>query len=146
MQRRKHLVSVLLAAATASSLSGCLLVPVMDSVSKIGVTKTDRMRVLPTQVKGYQDALYWGNHSIALGYVEPQSVEQFRTRLRSRPRDEKIVEARVLSTDFDPEAYEANVVVAVRHFNPSTLIVEEDEETQRWVFGLQNGWKISSVR
>jgi hypothetical protein len=138
--------SLLIAIALLGPLHGCVLVPVIDSVQQIGFTKDDRIQLLPAQVKRFQDAMYWGNYAVALGFVDPQQHEQFRKEFRRGAQREKLVETRIAEISPSEDGYQARVVVAVKRYDPSTLVVREIEEEQDWVFALSKGWRLASRR
>jgi hypothetical protein len=124
--------------------SGCLLVPVAQSVSEVGVTASDRSRLLNEQVKKFQDALYWGNMNAALSMVTPERKDEFQKEFRALKKGRKVVSSQVQFVDLTPDAYRATVSVGVKSYNPSTLIITEQEENQEWVFSISNGWKLTS--
>ena len=144
MKRTIHI----LVAACVLSLSGCMLAPAIDSFNQLGVTKADRMQLLPLNVKRYQDALYWGRPDEALMYVLDTSRPALSDNLRVSRKSERIMESSVEGVDYSEDAYTAEVEVIVRFLNTKfhTNVIEERTEQQEWAFSVNEGWKLKSVQ
>jgi hypothetical protein len=125
--------------------SSCILVPFVESVSQMGVTEGDRTQLLNQEIKKFTDAWYWGNEPQAMKSVAPELQPLIKQEFREQERTkQRVVESKVLSADLDKEAREADVVVLVKAFQPSTLVVHEIEEKQHWMFNMSDGWKLQT--
>ena len=127
-------------------LSGCLLVPIVDGVKQIGVTKSDRMALLPEQVARFNNAMYWGRSQDALTFALPESrAELTKAMKESSKYQERIVETKVDHIEFDDEGTNATVEVTVRAFRVPIYVVNDSAKQQRWVFSLTDGWKLAGI-
>ena len=127
-----------------TQLSGCLLVPVVEGVSQVGVTKNDRQALLADKVKEANEAIYWGDRGRLLSLVKEDSAEEIRRFVDNRPQDLRYVERKVVAMDLSNDGYKADVRLKVKSFTPSTLVITERLESQRWEFGFSKGWQMVS--
>lgn len=127
-----------------TQLSGCLLVPVVEGVSQVGVTKNDRQALLADKVKEANEAIYWGDRGRLLSLVREDSAEEIRRFVDNRPQDLRYVERKVVAMDLSKDGYKADVRLKVKSFTPSTLVITERLESQRWEFGFSKGWQMVS--
>lgn len=125
-------------------LCGCFLAPAIDSFSKLGVTRSDRMNLLPQEIKRFHEALYWGRPDEAMSYLAPQTRSAVGKELVSQKRKERITDSSVESVDYSEDAYHANVEVVVKYLDleQATNMVMERFEKQEWEFNLSDGWKL----
>lgn len=137
-------VAFVLGALFACLMSGCFLVPAIDSFSQMGVRSSDRERLLSEDIKKFQDALYWGEPQQALRYVSEKSQADVVENLKSRKREERVVESRIDSIDFQDDSYSADVEVTERYYHIPYYMVNNRLRKQRWEFSLTSGWKIIS--
>lgn len=136
---------VLLGALTLTmTASGCVFVPVIESVHQMGLTKGDRANLLTGEVKRFQDARYWGNFMNALSYVHDDAKEAVGRQLRRRPEGEKIVKSEIRSAELSPTGHDADVTVIIKRYDQSTLVVKDIEERQHWRFLTGKGWRLVS--
>ncbi len=126
-------------------LQGCVLVPFIDAAKQAGVTKGDRERKLAEAVKGYENALYWGNTPEALAFVTEEARPKVQHQVALDKRERRIVSTNVLETNFDESAHQATVTVATKRFSNDTLVVKEEFEKQQWEFSLAEGWKLRTT-
>ena len=137
---------LLVGALFAVGLSGCLLVPLVDGVKKIGVTKSDRMALLPEQVENFNQAMYWGRSDQALTYAVPESRTELVKSMREAAKyQERIVETKVDHIEFNDDGFEATVDVTVKAFRVPVYVVNDSSKQQRWVFSLTEGWQLAGI-
>jgi len=126
------------------TLSGCFIVPFIQSFKEIGVTAGDRMQILEGDLKKFHYAVTAGRLGKVLRYVQEDSKGSFKEEFRNRRRDEKIVDIKVDFVDFEEGAYAADVEVLVKYYEVPYYIVNERFEQERWTFAVSSGWKIIS--
>ena len=139
------ILKIVLACVLAGCLSGCFLAPAIDSFNQLGVTESDRVKLLPQQIKRFQDALYWSSPQEALTYAAAENRTEISQQLRNKKAEERIVESKIENVDFKDNAYSANVEVSVRYFVVPYYIVSRRLEDQGWRFSLTDGWKLVSL-
>ena len=130
-------------------LQGCVFVPFVQAFKESGLTESDRMALLPAQVKKFSDARVFGNNSQALALVLPESrpdvAEQFREERSGsgtgRP-EERIIRSKIDDIQWLDEARKAKVVLAVDSYKLSYLIVKTSQEEQEWEFTTSDGWML----
>lgn len=132
--------------AAACMLSSCILAPAIDSFRRAGVTESDRQRLLGERLKDFHDSLYWGDPEMALAYAEPEEREKMRPAVEAMSTAEKVVESKILSTQFSDSAYDAHVRVKVRSYKVPFYIVNERIDEQDWKFGLSDGWLLVALK
>lgn len=126
--------------------SACFLPHLVDSVERSGVTASGRRGLLNSRLGDFHSNVYWGKKDLALAMVTPQAIEMFKTQLTNRPGsavEEKIIEAKVDSVDFDPEARTATVKVFVKYYKVPFYTVNTRLEEETWIFDLARGWLIN---
>ncbi len=142
--RQSYLV-IILGLVMSMSLSGCILVPFIDSARQSGFRESDRQRLLQEQVVKFNRARMWGKPTQTLAFAEPESQATLRAFLNKHGRDERVVESEVESIEFSADAYAAVVNSRVRYYRVPYYVVEERHENQEWSFSLSDGWKIKDV-
>ena len=127
-------------------LSGCFLAPAIDSFNKLGVTKADRMQLLPVNVKRFNEALYWARPEEALSYVADAQRADIAKSLKDLKRSEKIMESNVEEVNFTEDAYGADIEVQVRYLSITrpTNVIQIRTEKQNWKFSVSDGWQLVS--
>jgi len=129
----------------AGGLSGCILVPAIDSMSELGVRRSDRERLLAQDVKKFNEALYWGSPLEALKFAADDARVDIQNHIAARRSDERIVENKIHAVKFlDDGAYEADVEVLVKYYRVPFYTVQERNEKQSWEFSLAGGWKLKA--
>jgi hypothetical protein len=137
---------ILLGGVLLLGLSGCLLVPIVDGVKKIGVTKSDRMALLPDRVQSFNHAMYWGRSEDALAFALPESRPELMKSMKEAAKyQERIVETKVDFIDFDEDGTSATVDVTVKAFRVPVYVVNDTARRQRWVFSLTDGWQLAGI-
>jgi hypothetical protein len=122
------------------------LVPIVDGVKKIGVTKSDRMALLPDRVATFNHAMYWGRSQDALTFALPESRSDLSKAMKEAAKyQERIVETKVDNIEFDEDGTNATVEVTVRAFRVPVYVVNDTAKRQRWVFSLTNGWQLAGI-
>lgn len=126
-----------------AGLEGCLLVPVVESVSSMGITNKDRQTLLNNTLKKFHEALYWENATEALAYVDEAALPDVKAKIKEEVLgDAKNFERKVVSVEFSPDARKADVTVSTKGYNPSTLIVAERRDLEKWNFSLGSSWML----
>ncbi len=124
--------------------SGCILVPMIDSVERSGVNSSGRQALLHETITEFHHALFWGQANEALEYVSPQHADTMRTELRSKRDKERVVESDVELVDFSPDSFNASVEVTERFHDFSTNSVSSRLEIEKWEYSMLDGWKLVS--
>jgi hypothetical protein len=124
---------------------GCIFVPILDGFNHSGVTSGQRAAKLPKAVQEFQDYVFWGDMEKALAMAEPEFRKDIRQSLTKFPKDERVVETKMLSADYYEDAYDADVIVQTRSFDKRTLAVRERNIAQKWVFYIGSGWVIKEL-
>ncbi len=127
------------------SLQGCIFVPILDGFNQSGVTSGQRAAKLSKTVKDFQDFVFWGDVEKALAMADPDYRKEISKALQKLPKDERVVETKMLSADYSEDAYDADVVVQTKSFDKRTLAVHERNVAQKWVFYMGSGWVIKEM-
>lgn len=125
-------------------LPGCFLAPAIDSFNKLGVTESDRMALLPQQVKKFQEAVYWGSSAQILAFTTDESRAAIAAQLRNRSEEERVVESKITDMQFRDDASAAQVHVRVKFFRVPYYVINDRIERQEWSFSVSGGWRIVS--
>jgi hypothetical protein len=133
-----------LAFFTATFLCGCFLVPAYDSFRKTGVTESQRIDLLPQELKRFTEALYWGKPGEALAFVAAEHVDELREGFAVSRENIRVVESKVTDIRFNDGAQEADVQMTVRYYQIPFFVVKDRQEQQKWEFGLTDGWKLKA--
>lgn len=126
-------------------LEGCIFVPILEGFNHSGVTSGQRAAKLPKAVQEFQDYVFWGDMEKALAMAEPEYRKIIRASLTMLPKEERVVETKMLSADYSEDAYDADVVVQTKSFDKRTLAVRERNIAQKWVFYIGSGWVIKEL-
>lgn len=133
----------LLLAFLALSLSGCVLVPFLDSFEKSGLREKDRKEILEKTVTAFYTKVTNGEFSDLGEYLDPEFADDLIDQLRINRRNEKIIEGTIDFVTFDEDAKEARVDMLVSFFEKPYYIVNERIEKQTWVFlGISSQWRL----
>lgn len=124
---------------------GCIFVPMIESVKDVGLTRSHRMQLLSKDVKNFENARYWDNLSTALAFAEDSHREELKLQLKQESKGQKSVDSKISDVEFSSDAYEADVEVASRVYNTSTLLVEQVTEMQHWIFSVSGGWRLQRI-
>jgi hypothetical protein len=135
---------ILLVVGLSLGVTGCVLVPVIESVSKIGITSGDREALLSRDMKKFHEALYWGDPNEAVLFASDEARSELGNQLRKSRRKERIVESRIESVAFKDDSYTAHVQVIVKYYETPFYIVNERVEDQQWQFNVPAGWRLTS--
>lgn len=138
---RAMLISLLLASC---AMSGCIFVPAIDAYNQMGLSKVDREKLLPKEVKKFQEALYWSQSQEALQYVREDRRAEVGPDLFKSLENTRVVESKTGSIEYDADSYKATVTVLVRFYKVPFYIVTDRTEKQVWEFTLSDGWKYVS--
>lgn len=125
---------------------GCILVPAIDSVKRLGVTAGDRERLLNQEIKKFQEVLFWGNPQEVMAFASEEAQPSLREYLKQFGHDQRVVESKVKSIDFADDSYSANVEVGIKYYRVPFYMVNERFENQKWKFSMAGGWKLVSLQ
>ncbi len=125
--------------------SSCVLVPVIDSIKKVGLTSGDRKELLPQSVKKFHDLIQWGNINDALLYVDSDNSSEIYDYLQAKIENEKIVESKVKGIKYEDGAFQAIVEIKIRAYKVPVYIVVDKIERQTWKFGLSDSWRLTEI-
>lgn len=131
--------------AICLAMNGCILLPVMDSMKQMGLTRSDREALLARDVKQFHEALYWGKPDRALALAMPDNRDAIASQLREMKRSHRIVESTIDSVDFADDAFTANVDVIVKYYAVPFYIVNERIEEHVWKFQMPDGWRLQTL-
>jgi hypothetical protein len=135
------LVTLGLALGASTGLSGCVLVPFIQAFKEVGATEGDRMALLDKEIKGFNAAIVWGNHTEAAGYVAPESQLKLSSQFKDTSEEERIVDTKVTNVVWADGAREATVQVKIKFYRVPVYVVNTRTEEQRWAWSL-GSWKI----
>lgn len=137
---RKLLVALILF-GVANSLSGCVLVPFIQAFKEVGATEGDRMTLLNQEVKKFNAAVVWGNHTEATGYIAPESQLKLASQFKDATEEERIVDSKVSNVVWSDSARQAVVEVKTKFFRVPVYVVNTRVEQQRWAWA-GGEWKL----
>ena len=126
--------------------TGCIFIPLIDGVKKIGVTKSDREALLSSEVKEFQDLVYWNKFQLAGAKIQEEVRSQQLKQLTKRYKDYRLVDSTIDAIDFDKDSDHATVTVTARRFKVPFYIVEAYTEDQTWAFSVNSGWKFITAK
>lgn len=126
----------------STAMGGCILAPIIDSVSKLGVTGGDRRALFEQRVKDFNEALYWGHPEQAVAYVDPSVRAELVNQLRKENKGRRLVESKIDWVEFNDGVDEVSVDIVVKYFDEPVYIVQNRKESQRWRFSYSDGWQL----
>lgn len=141
LYRTARLITLSIAIGASTTLSGCVLVPFIQAFKEVGATEGDRMALLDKEVKGFNAAVVWGNHTEAAGYVAPESQLKLSSQFKDATDEERIVDTKVTNVAWADSAREATVQVKTKFYRVPVYVVNTRTEEQRWVWG-SGAWKL----
>jgi hypothetical protein len=86
----------------------------------------------------------WGDPARASLFMTPEIRGDFVRSMVSAGRGTRVVEGRVETVDFDPEARKADAVVVLRMYKEPFFIVQDQREKQEWSFIGNGEWQMSA--
>jgi len=95
----------------------------------------------------YTRFIRWGEFDRAGFFADESVADEFRARLRDA-HGVKIVELRVVDTDYDEERGEATVSIEMDYYLPSSMQVRTLTDVQQWVYREGRGgkrWRLVSL-
>ncbi len=137
----RTLASLLMVAVIPTTLSGCVLVPFIQAFKEVGATEGDRMALLDNEIKGFNSAIVWGNHTEAASYVAPESQLTLSSQFKDTTEEERIVDTKVTNVVWGDGAREATVQVKTKFYRVPVYIVNTRIEEQKWTWST-GSWKL----
>lgn len=131
----------LFAMAMMTSLSGCILVPFIQAFKEVGATEGDRMTLLNQDVKKFNAAIVWGNHTEAAAFVAPESQLTITAQFKDSNEEERIVDSKVTNVVWNDSARGALVEVKTKFYRVPVYVVNTRVEDQRWTW-TGGSWKL----
>lgn len=135
------LIVALISFGVVSSLSGCVLVPFIQAFKEVGATEGDRMTLLNQDVKKFNAAVVWGNHTEATSYIAPESQLKLASQFKDVTEEERIVDSKVSNVVWSDGAREARVEVKTKFYRVPVYVVNTRVEQQRWTWSA-GAWKL----
>lgn len=136
-----RLMTALISFSVMTSLSGCILVPFIQAFKEVGATEGDRMVLLNEEVKKFNAAVVWGNHTEAMSFVSSESQLKLAPQFADKEEEERIVDTKVGNVTWADSAREATISVKVKFYRIPIYVVNTRTEEQRWTF-KSGSWKI----
>lgn len=137
----RRLLPLLLAVVVPTTLSGCVLVPFIQAFKEVGATEGDRMALLDKEIKGFNSAIVWGNHTEAASYVAPESQLKLASQFKDTTEEERIVDTKVTNVVWGDSAREATVQVKTKFYRVPVYVVNNRIEEQKWTWSA-GSWKL----
>lgn len=144
MKLKQAVLSALFMLAIGLCLGGCFLAPAIDSFNKLGVTAGDREKLLAERIRGFNDAVSFGQPGDAELFFVPENRAVLEKVFRKERKQQKIVDSRIESVGFSEESRKALVEVTVRYYRVPFYIVNERTEMQEWRFLGTSGWFLAA--
>ena len=141
LRKAARVVTICIALSVSTSLSGCVLVPFIQAFKEVGATEGDRMELLDKEIKGFNAAIVWGNHTEAASYVAPESQLKLSSQFKDTTEEERIVDTKVTNVVWGDGAREATVQVKTKFYRVPVYVVNTRTEEQRWVWNM-GSWKV----
>lgn len=124
-----------------TSLSGCVLVPFIQAFKEVGATEGDRMTLLNEEVKKFNAAVVWGNHTEAASYIAPESQLKLSSQFKDATEEERIVDSKVTDVVWADSARDATVKVKTKFYRVPVYVVNTRVEEQHWLWS-GGAWKL----
>lgn len=141
LRNAARVITISIALSVSPSLSGCVLVPFIQAFKEVGATEGDRMELLDKEIKGFNAAIVWGNHTEAASYVAPESQLKLSSQFKDTTEEERIVDTKVTNVVWGDGAREATVQVKTKFYRVPVYVVNTRTEEQRWVWNM-GSWKV----
>ncbi len=141
LRNAARVITISIALSVSTSLSGCVLVPFIQAFKEVGATEGDRMELLDKEIKGFNAAIVWGNHTEAASYVAPESQLKLSSQFKDTTEEERIVDTKVTNVVWGDGAREATVQVKTKFYRVPVYVVNTRTEEQRWVWNM-GSWKV----
>lgn len=126
-----------------ATVSGCVLAPVIQAVSDVGVTEGDRQRLLNKDLRAYIETRRWSDPNGSVAFMSPDLHAAFFEDARKSRSRERIVDGSIEDVMFENDAYSAEVITLLKVYEVPYYVVKEKREKQRWVFGVGGGWLMT---
>jgi len=136
-----RMMTLCIAVGASTTLSGCVLVPFIQAFKEVGATEGDRMALLDKEIKGFNSAIVWGNHTEAASYVAAESQLKLAPQFKDTSEEERIVDTKVTNVMWADGAREATVQVKTKFYRVPVYVVNTRTEEQRWVWST-GAWKL----
>lgn len=135
------LLTAVISFGIVASLSGCVLVPFIQAFKEVGATESDRMTLLNQDVKSFNAAVVWGNHTEAAAFIAPESQLKLAGQFKDTSEEERIVDSKVSNVVWSDSARGAVVEVKTKFYRIPVYVVNTRIEEQRWTW-TEGSWKL----
>ena len=142
----KKIIYVFLSLFFVGSFSGCIVAPFIDSYNQLGLSKTDREKLINKSVKSFFEKLYWGSPLQAAELVKAEKRPEVHTKLVAIVKNVRVFEHAVETVTFDDDSRKATVLTNVKQFQVPFYVVETKPITTIWSFTTTNGWMVEDVQ
>lgn len=140
----KRLVIFLFLFMSVCGSSGCIVLPALEGYSKLGLSKSDREKLLPKALKDFHGALYWSDPMSASAFVKEEGRGETLEKLRKSVDGVRVVESKIESIIYDDDSEKADVRVNIRAYKVPYYVVEDHKYIEKWEFTLSDGWQYVS--
>ena len=138
---KSRIAVIACAVAVTISSSGCILVPFIQAFKDVGATEGDRMTLLNDEVKSFNSAIVWGNHTEAASFIAPESKLTITAQFKDTTEEERIVDSKVSNVVWSDSARGALVEVKTKFYRIPVYVVNTRVEEQRWAW-TGGSWKL----
>ena len=125
-------------------LSGCVVVPVLEGFSKMGLSQGDREKLLPQSVKEFHDALYWSDAAGLGPLIKEDGRAENLQKLRKSIKGVRVVETKTDGVDYRDESNKATVHIILKSYKVPFYVVEDHYIKEEWEFTVSTGWQYVS--
>ena len=125
------------------SLSGCFLIPFIDTFQKSGITESSRKELLPKKVKSFYSNVVAGRFFDMAEYLHPDRKDTLLNAMRKNRKIEKVTAYEVDYLEFFEGANTAEVHLLVSYYHTPYYVVQQRLEKQIWKFyGSRSSWRL----
>lgn len=137
------MIRVLMLLTISISLSGCFLVPFVDTFQKSGITESSRKELLPQKLKSFYTNVRARRFFDMSEYLHPDRRDTLLTAMRKNRKTEKVTDSEIDYIEFFDDARTAEVHVLVSYFHKPYYVVQQRLEKQIWKFyGSRSSWRL----
>jgi hypothetical protein len=138
----KRFIKIVAVLSVCLLICGCILIPAIDGVKKMGFTKSDREALLQPEVERFQEYVYWNRWQQAGAMVRDDLRNEMIKERLAKAKGYRLVDSKVDFIEFDEDGSKALVDLTIRRYKVPFYLVEEVAEQQTWEFTVSSGWKF----
>ena len=126
-----------------SCLSSCALVAgTVDSMRRAGLTPASRESLLKPAALKFNEAIAWGDISLALSLTSETYKNDLRDKLLHDKGKIKVIDTVVDLTEYQNSSFDATVFVTRRSYTIPFYIAETARIKQYWNYSMTSGWQV----